>query len=546
MAQAGIAKTKLVNGERIDIGTGQTFVDTLKAAKNIAPTIDVSTLSSNQKPFTTPIMGSTANTASSAVTSQAGAMTDIAKEQQSKIDTAQKETNNSSSALRGYLDKLAGKGQAQIEAENEAGIPKLNQELTDITNQIEAKQLAARRQVEAIQARPGSTKAQIDLEVQEINRQNAKELADLSIIQNARNRNLLTAQDLVNRKIDLEYGDLKDRIEAEKFFYQENKDDLTKAEQNLLNERIRQDERQYNEGVALEKTKQELIIKASQNQNVPLSVIQQAQKAKTQDEVARILSPYMRDLTEIAYKNQQLENARLQGEKLKQDLAKGKALTGEYGTIINGVSTLVPATSREIFKETLTENIANGDFKNAYTNVINAVSNGLTGENKTRFDSAVTDIGVMGGLRDAIEAYTEAGGNTGFLKGSAEQIARRFGQLKTDPKFAELAVQLEREFQAYRQGMTGAAFTNKESREYASVNPTSGKSLDLNLAVIDGALNQLTNRVNSAVNQRVPDAKKIYDLAYTKQTVETSNPWAALESQTSNFYSPTGGYVLPK
>ena len=253
----------------------------------------------------------------------------------------------------------------------------------------------------------------------------------------------------------------------------------------------------------------------------------------------------MRDLTEVSYKNEQLANARLQGEKLRQDLEKGKALTGEYGTIINGVSTLVPATSRDIFKETLTENIANGDFKNAYTNIINAVSNGLTGENKTRFDSAVTDIGVMRGLRDAIQDYTEAGGNTGFLKGSAEQIARRFGQLKTDPKFAELAVQLEREFQAYRQGMTGAAFTNKESREYASVNPTSGKSLDLNLAVIDGALNQLTNRVNSAVNQRVPDAKKIYDLAYTKQTIETSNPWATLESQTSNFYSPTGGYVLP-
>jgi len=534
---ADINKTvKAINDTTAKMGQGLTAL----------PTIDVSTLSSNPKPFTTPTMGSTAESASGAIMSQTGAMTDIAKEQQSKIDTAKTATTESASALRGYLDKLAGKGQAQIEAETEAGIPKLTQELTDITNQIEAKQLAARRQIEALEKIPGITTEGLRGRAALIEKESARELADLSIIQNARNRNLLTAQDLVNRKIDLEYGDLKDRIEAEKFFYQENKDDLTKAEQNLLNERIRQDERQYNEGVSLEKTKQELIIQASQNQNVPLSVLQQAQKAKTPSEVAQILSPYMRDLTEIAYKNQQLANARLQGEKLKQDLAKGKALTGEYGTIINGVSTLVPATSREIFKETLTENIANGDFKNAYTNVINAVSNGLTGENKTRFDSAVTDIGVMGGLRDAIEAYTEAGGNTGFLKGSAEQIARRFGQLKTDPKFAELAVQLEREFQAYRQGMTGAAFTNKESREYASVNPTSGKSLDLNLAVIDGALNQLTNRVNSAVNQRVPDAKKIYDLAYTKQTIETSNPWATLESQTSNFYSPTGGYVLPK
>ncbi len=534
---ADINKTvKAINDTTAKMGQGLTAL----------PTIDVSNLGSNPKPFTTPTIGSTAESASGAIMSQTGAMTDIAKEQQSKIDTAKTATTESASALRGYLDKLAGKGQAQIEAETEAGIPKLTQELTDITNQIEAKQLAARRQIEALEKIPGITAEGLRGRAALIEKESARELADLSIIQNARNRNLLTAQDLVNRKIDLEYGDLKDRIEAEKFFYQENKDDLTKAEQNLLNERIRQDERQYNEGVALEEAKQKLIIQASLNQDVPLSVLQQAQKAKTPSEVAQILSPYMRDLTEIAYKNQQLANARLQGEKLKQDLAKGKALTGEYGTIINGVSTLVPATSREIFKETLTENIANGDFKNAYTNVINAVSNGLTGENKTRFDSAVTDIGVMGGLRDAIEAYTEAGGNTGFLKGSAEQIARRFGQLKTDPKFAELAVQLEREFQAYRQGMTGAAFTNKESREYASVNPTSGKSLDLNLAVIDGALNQLTNRVNSAVNQRVPDAKKIYDLAYTKQTVETSNPWAALESQTSNFYSPTGGYVLPK
>lgn len=534
---ADINKTvKAINDTTAKMGQGLTAL----------PTIDVSNLGSNPKPFTTPTMGSTADSASGAIISQTGAMTDIAKEQQGKIDTAKTATTESASALRGYLDKLAGKGQAQIEAETEAGIPKLTQELTDITNQIEAKQLAARRQIEALEKIPGITTEGLRGRAALIEKESARELADLSIIQNARNRNLTTAQDLVNRKIELEYGDLKDRIEAEKFFYQENKDDLTKAEQNLLNERIRQDERQYNEGVALEEAKQKLIIQASSNQDVPLSVLQQAQKAKTQDEVARILSPYMRDLTEIAYKNQQLENARLQGEKLKQDLAKGKALTGEYGTIINGVSTLVPATSRDIFKETLTENIANGDFKNAYTNVINAVSSGLTGENKTRFDSAVTDIGVMGGLRDAIEAYTEAGGNTGFLKGSAEQIARRFGQLKTDPKFAELAVQLEREFQAYRQGMTGAAFTNKESREYASVNPTSGKSLDLNLAVIDGALNQLTNRVNSAVNQRVPDAKKIYDLAYTKQTVETSNPWPTLESQTSNFYSPTGGYVLPK
>jgi hypothetical protein len=292
------------------------------------PIIDVSTLSSNPKPFTTPTMGSTAGNASSVVTSQVGTMSDMAKEQQRKVETAQTATTESASALRGYLDKLAGKGVAQVEAETEAGIPKLTQELTDITNQIEAKQLAARRQIEAVQSEAGLTKGQVNQRVQEINRQNAKELADLSIIQNARNRNLLTAQDLVNRKIDLEYGDLKDRIEAEKFFYQENKDDLTKAEQNLLNERIRQDERQYNEGVALEKTKQELIIQASSNQNVPLSVIQQAQRAKTPSEVASILAPYMVDeLRQLQIAKAKMELGGVSDEPVTQPIALAQAQT---------------------------------------------------------------------------------------------------------------------------------------------------------------------------------------------------------------------------
>jgi len=59
--------------------------------------------------------------------------------------------------------------------------------------------------------------------------------------------------------------------------------------------------------------------------------------------------------------------------------------------------------------------------------------------------------------------------------------------------------------------MTGAAFTPAESREYESVNPTLGKTLNLNLAVIEGALAQLENRITGTVESKVPGANKIYD-----------------------------------
>ena len=61
--------------------------------------------------------------------------------------------------------------------------------------------------------------------------------------------------------------------------------------------------------------------------------------------------------------------------------------------------------------------------------------------------------------------------------------------------------------------MTGAAFTPEESREYAAVNPSTNKRIDLNLAIIDGALNQLENRVNGTIETMVGGSGQIRELA---------------------------------
>ena len=135
--------------------------------------------------------------------------------------------------------------------------------------------------------------------------------------------------------------------------------------------------------------------------------------------------------------------------------------------------------------------MATKNYIDAYAQLASAVSDKLTGENKTKFDSSITDLNVMNGLEKAIKDYTDAGGKLGYLKGTADEIAKNFGQLVTDPKFAILGSQLQREFQTYRLNMTGAAFSPQESREYAKVNPRTNASLDLNLATIQGAKNQL-------------------------------------------------------
>ena len=175
-----------------------------------------------------------------------------------------------------------------------------------------------------------------------------------------------------------------------------------------------------------------------------------------------------------------------------------KQTTDKFDATIQTVGRLASPTTQGKVIGDLTKYIASGDYKAAYQQIGNSVSDSLTGSNKQKFDDARTDIQVMQGLANAIKSFQDAGGDTGLLKGSANDIETKLGKV-TNPKLTELATQLNREFQAYRLSMTGAAFSPAESREYAKVNPTTGKSLDLNYSIIQGALNQLNNRVQGTI-----------------------------------------------
>lgn len=185
---------------------------------------------------------------------------------------------------------------------------------------------------------------------------------------------------------------------------------------------------------------------------------------------------------------------------------------GDFGATIDQVANMEPTVSnRASLRSQLQNLIANKDYNSAYNQIANTIESGLVGEAKQRYSNARTDYQVMQGLEKAIKNYTDAGGNTGLLTGTEEQIKRKLGI--DSGRASALGTELWREFQTYRNTMTGAAFSAAESRDYASVNPTLGKSLDLNLNIVDGALNQLKNRVESTITSRVPSAKYILDYA---------------------------------
>jgi len=155
--------------------------------------------------------------------------------------------------------------------------------------------------------------------------------------------------------------------------------------------------------------------------------------------------------------------------------------------------------------------IAAKDYKTAYAKIADTVESKLTGSAKETFANARTDYGVMEGMKKAIQEYAKGGGDMGLLVGTEEEIKRKLG-IDT-PKASPLATMLWKEFQIYRNNLTGATFSEKESTDYASVNPKLKSSLNLNLSIIEGAQKQLENRVSSTIEQRVPSARYILEYA---------------------------------
>jgi hypothetical protein len=186
--------------------------------------------------------------------------------------------------------------------------------------------------------------------------------------------------------------------------------------------------------------------------------------------------------------------------------------TGEFAATVDLVANMEPSVyGKKSVAGQLRSLIDAKDYASAYNTIANSIENQLVGESKQKYVNARTDYSVMQGMKEAVEKYAAGGGDMNILKGTEEEIKRKLGI--DSGKASELAVYLWREFQTYRNNMTGAAFGAAESRDYASVNPSLGKTLDLNLSVINGAQQQLKNRVISTIDERVPSAKYIREYA---------------------------------
>lgn len=219
------------------------------------------------------------------------------------------QTNNT--FLTGEIAKLLGdtstQGERTLQAEKDAGIPQLQTDLTDIVNEINTKDLEFRRIREEIMNTPGLTVGQRNARLADVTRKQTSELADLEVIRMARSNSLENAQSIIDRKLQLEFADEQARIDGLKFFYNENKELLTKADDREYQKLITQEERAFeiakSNYQAVEQAKVELVKNASINGASP-STLKSIMSAKTLDEAYTNAGSYGLSLADQYTRNQ--------------------------------------------------------------------------------------------------------------------------------------------------------------------------------------------------------------------------------------------------
>lgn len=430
------------------------------------------------------------------------------------LETRSKQTEQSEQRSFESLvsEALATPGQTELtaKAEKEAGLDALNLEVKDISDQIRKEQLALRRRTEEIeQNRGGLLAGAVQDEINRARSDSLKRQADLYVIQQGVQGRYDSAKAIADRAVSVQMEQSQRKLQLLQLNYERNKDLFTKSEQRLFETKQADRERKLEQEEQNKKDIYTIGITAGQNGG-GAQLMQSIFAAKTPEEAARLGANYLSNPLDRQLKDLQLRKARVE---LDQVETANEALKDpKWGSIINQTASLVGSERGKQIRSNMAGYIANGNYKSAWAEVTNAVEEKLTGENATKFGNQITDHEAMKGLRNAVQAYADGGGDMGLLVGKAEDISNRLAGVTSNPKLTTLATQLNREFQTYRTNATGAAFSPGESREYAKVNPRSTASLDLNLAVIDGALNQLENRITSTVSTRVPGAESLWQI----------------------------------
>jgi len=317
-------------------------------------TINSSSLVANRTPLTipTPPMG-TSNADLNALLATTASQTKadaLAEQTRLAQETAKTEADTSKKGLYDTFLQKIGIQQTKGAVQQEFGVADKTQKVTDLTTQLDALDKAQLDEIRSLDQQPG-TLAQKQQRISDISYKYNQRKADIAILQSAANRDLATASALAEAKINTQLEPLNTKIEFMSMFYQDNKDQLSKAEQNQFNVALQdaQAERtqKATELKTLSDTKLEILknIYAYAPPEVANQLAKNVQMAGSVEQVISAGGQYGGDVLDRKIKEAQLAKTQAEAVKAKRDLEPG---TGSDAPLYNGLTSTTATAVRSI------------------------------------------------------------------------------------------------------------------------------------------------------------------------------------------------------
>ena len=441
----------------------------------------------------------TLDTSSAGLATAATAVKDTYTTQRdAEIARLQEDKKNGASDIGSLIESIGDQESKKSDLYAANGVDTLQSQINEISSQIDANDLATRRRIEEItKSNPnGLVGSGAQGEIERIQRENASKNADLAIVLAARTKQYDTAKSIIDRKIDADTSAMKIRLDSLKFFYDENKDQLSKKESETVNERIKKQEQEYNDERDFKKQIGDLQLQAAKDGNMALF-------------------------------------GALSGVSDEKGLSKA---------ILNNTNNpYVTGTVDPNYKTALSVILGSDKFtKEQKTSITNAINSGddpfAVIKNQTKNimgQTLATDLGKAEIAKDQLinidsllKQYYANGGDTGIFKGNYENVMNRLGKV-SDPDLVGLATNIALAMQNYRLSVTGTAASIQEDARIENVFPGINKTEGLNKARTDALIKSFDTRIGSAyrntigssydklkeANKSVPDIQKAEEAA---------------------------------
>lgn len=228
---------------------------------------------------------------------------------QAQNNSLQTEDTTSKTTQQGILSKLGLEEENRQTQYQSSGVNQLKQDVTDITNDIDATSRNYDNQIKTVQSNTqGRTDGGTDVVVNALNQQKASVLADKAILLSAKTNNYNTAKGIIDAQVDAETTDLKTQLQGLQYFYTQNEAKLSDNQKTILTDKIQAADQEYQDAKDTRNQINQLKLTAAQN-GAPLSVLQNIGKATTVDEGIQAIGAYASDPLDRALKQAQLTKA---------------------------------------------------------------------------------------------------------------------------------------------------------------------------------------------------------------------------------------------